>query len=154
MTSNQLLFHPQVNGRGIETWGFDYLGFQVRHLTEGDRFSANTGTLKLINTTINGGTVALTNSSLLQLTNGTIHSSSTLNNSTSGTIEALAGTNTLGGTANNSGLLKIDNGAVLNLENGSYPTLGKVTLNSTGNFTELIVNGAGVTLSGGSVTIT
>jgi hypothetical protein len=119
----------------------------------GGTVTANTGTLKLINTTINGGTVSLVGSSLLQLTNGIVHSGSTLTNSTTGTIEALAGASTLGGTINNAGLLKIDNGAVLNLENGSYPSLGKVTLNSTGNFTELIVNGANVTLSGGSITM-
>ena len=121
----------------------------------GGKVLANTGSLKLINTTINGGAVTLTGASLLQLTNGIIHSSSTLTNSSTGVIESLAGTNTLGGTVVNptGGLIKIDNGSVLNLENGSYPTLGAVQLNSTGSFTELVVNGAGVTLSGGSVTM-
>ncbi|HEX4769410.1 MAG TPA: hypothetical protein VH351_01175, partial [Bryobacteraceae bacterium] len=116
---------------------------------------ANASKLALVNTTINGGAVTLTGSSLLQLTNGTIHSSSTLTNSSTGVIESLAGSNTLGGTVVNpaGGLIKIDNGSVLNLENGTYPTLGAVQLNSTGNFTELVVNGAGVTLSGGTVTM-
>ena len=45
--------------------------------------------------------MTLTGASALQLTNGLIHSGSTLNNSATGTIEALAGTSTLGGTINN-----------------------------------------------------
>ncbi len=118
----------------------------------GGTISAN-GNLHLINTTINGGTVTLTGASTLQLTNGVIHSGSTLNNSATGTIEALAGTSTLGGTINNPGTLKIDNAAALDLENGTYSKLGKVTLNSTGNVTELVIAGPNVTLSGGTLTL-
>ncbi len=65
--------------------------------------------------------MTLTGASTLQLTNGVIHSGSTLNNSATGTIEALAGTSTLGGTINNPGTLKIDNGAALDLEKGATP---------------------------------
>jgi hypothetical protein len=117
--------------------------------------SANGSHLQLINTTINGGKETLTGASTLQLTNGIIHSGSTLSNSATGTIEALAGTSTLGGTISNptGGLLKIDNGAALNLENGTYATLGAVQLNSANALTELIVDGANVTLSGGAVTM-
>ena len=50
-------------------------------------------------------------------------------------------------------MLKIDNGAVLDLESGTYSKLGTVTLNSTGNFTELVIDGTNVTLSGGTVTL-
>ena len=87
--------------------------------------------------------------------NGIIHGGSTLTNSATGTIEAFAGSNTLGGTITNpaGGVVKIDNAAVLNLENGSYPNLGSVQLNSTGANTVLEVAGANVTLSGGSVTM-
>ena len=99
------------------------------------------------------GAVSLAGTSTVQLNSGVIHSGSTLNNSGTGVIEALAGTSTLGGTINNPGGVKIDDGAVLNLENGSYPNLGSVTLNSAGSTTELKVNGANVTLSGGSVTM-
>lgn len=121
----------------------------------GGKLSAATGTLQVSNSTINGGTVTLTGASNLQLSNGTIHGGSTVTGSSTATIEALGYTNnTLGGTINNpaGGVVKLDNAAVLNLENGSYPTLGTVNLNSTGNNTELVVNG-GVTLSGGSVTM-
>jgi len=120
----------------------------------GGTVSANASKLQLVNTTINGGTVSLTGASTLQLTNGIVQGGSTLNNSSTGTIEAVAGSNTLGGTVNNpaGGVLKIDNAAALTLENGSYPTLGAVQLNSTGSTTELVANG-GVTLSGGSVTL-
>jgi hypothetical protein len=121
----------------------------------GGTISANGSKLQEINTTINGGTVTLTGASTLQMTNGIIHGGSTLNNSTAGTLEMVAGSNTLGGTVNNpaGGVLKIDNGAALTLENGSYPTLGTMTLNSAGSVTELVIGGANVTLSGGTVTM-
>ena len=50
-------------------------------------------------------------------------------------------------------MLKIDNGAVLDLESGTYSKLGAVTLNSTGNFTELVIDGTSVTLSKGTITL-
>ena len=61
--------------------------------------------------------MTLTGASTLQLNNGTIHGGSTLTNSSTGTIEALGSTNTLGGTINNSagGTFKIDNGAILDI---------------------------------------
>jgi hypothetical protein len=120
----------------------------------GGTISANASKLQFVNTTVNDGAVTLTGASSLQLTNGVIHGASTLTNSSTGTIESVAGTNTLGGTINNpaGGLIKIDNASALVLENGSYPTLGAVQLNSTGSVTELLVHG-GVTLSGGSVTL-
>src|ERR1700732_3335994 len=122
----------------------------------GGTISANgTGsTLQLVNSTINGGAVTLTGAATLQLNSGTIHGGSTLTNSATGTIEVLAGNNTLGGTINNSagGTLKIDNGAVLNLETGTYSQLGAVQLNSIGSFTELVLQG-NTTLSGGTVTL-
>jgi hypothetical protein len=51
-------------------------------------------------------------------------------------------------------LLLLDNAAALNLQSGTYTKLGAVTLNSAGNQTSLIVDGANVTLSGGTVTMT
>src|SRR6202043_1712907 len=62
--------------------------------------------------------------------------------------------NAMGGTINNSagGIFKIDNNAVLDLQGGTYSQLGAVQLNSSGNFTELVLAG-NVTLSGGSVTL-
>ena len=62
----------------------------------------------------------------------------------------------MGGTVNNpaGGLIKIDNGAIVKLQNGSYANGGSITLNSTGNTTELAVAGASVTLTGvGNVTM-
>ena len=121
----------------------------------GGTISTNGQTLKVSNSTINGGTVTLTGAALLQLSTATIQSG-TLNNSATGLIEAVSFTNnTLGGTISNpaGGVIQIDNGAVINLAAGSYPNLGTVTLNSTGNVTELLVVGGNVTLSGGSVTM-
>jgi hypothetical protein len=120
----------------------------------GGTISANTGTINLTSTTVNGGNVTLTGASNLQLNTATIHGGSTITNSATGTIEIATGTNDLGGTINNSagGLLEIDNGAVLDLEGGTYSKLGTVQVNSTGNFTELVLNG-NVTLTGGTLTL-
>ncbi len=119
----------------------------------GGTISANGRTLQVNSSTINGGTVTLTGASTLQLNTATIHGG-TLTNSATGTIELASGTNTLGGTINNSagGVFKIDNEAFLNLEGGTYSQLGTVQLNSTGNFSQLVLEG-NVTLSGGSVTM-
>src|SRR6266851_3190111 len=120
----------------------------------GGTISANGQTLQMINSTVNGGAVTLTGAATLQLVNGTIHGGSTLTNSATGTIEVVSNTNTLGGTINNSagGTFKIDNGATLNLETGTYSQLGTVQMNSSGNFTDLVLQG-NVTLSGGTVTM-
>ena len=125
-------------------------------INTGGTISASGGNALVVSSsTINGGTVTLAGASTLQLSTGTVQNG-TLNNSATGTIEALSFTNnTLGGAISNpaGGVVKIDNGATLNLQGGSYPTLGAVTLNSTGNNTNLQVFGANTTLSGGSVTM-
>jgi hypothetical protein len=144
-----------TNTGTIEATGGTLLLSGTKVTNTGGKISDSSNKLQLTNTTINGGAVTLTGASTLQLYNGIIHGGSTLTNSSTGTIEAFAGSNTLGGTITNpaGGVVKIDNGAALNLENGSYPNLGSVTLNSTGNFTELVVAGVNVTLSGGNVTM-
>jgi len=118
--------------------------------------SADASQLQVTNATINGGAVTLTAASTLKLSNGVIHSGSTLTNSAAGLIEAASGTSTLGGKVINpvGGVVQIDNAAALNLESGTYSKLGAVTLNSTANQTSLIIDGANVALSGGSVTMT
>jgi fibronectin-binding autotransporter adhesin len=120
----------------------------------GGTISANTGTVQVNSSTVNGGAVTLTGASLLQLNTSTIHGGSTITNSSTGTIEIASGANVLGGTINNSagGILKIDNNATLDLESGSYSQLGAVQLNSSGNFTELVIEGP-VTLGGGTITM-
>jgi len=120
----------------------------------GGTISANTGTLQVNSSTVNGGAITLTGASLLQLNTGTIHGGSTITNSSTGTIEVASGTSVLGGTINNSagGILKIDNNTTLDIENGTYSQLGAVQLNSSGNFTELVIEGP-VTLSGGTITM-
>jgi hypothetical protein len=129
-------------------------GFDTGITNTGGTISANASTLQVTSTTITGGAVTLTGASLLQMNNSAIEGG-TLTNSATGTIEILAGGNTLGGTINNSagGTFKIDNGAVLNLLTGTYAQLGTLQMNSTGNATELVLQG-NVTLSGGTVTMT
>jgi fibronectin-binding autotransporter adhesin len=120
----------------------------------GGTIAANTGTVQVNSSSVNGGKVTLTGASTLQLNTGIIHNGSTLTNSATGTIEIESGTNVLGGTINNSagGTFKIDNNATLELEGGTYAQLGTLQLNSSGNFTELVLEG-NVTLSGGAVTL-
>jgi fibronectin-binding autotransporter adhesin len=119
----------------------------------GGTITANTGTLQLNSSSISGGNVTLTGASSLQLNSSTIHGG-TITNSATGTITVASGTNVLGGTINNSagGVLAISNNTTLELENGTYSQLGTVQLNSTGNVSELIMEG-NVTLSGGTVTM-
>jgi filamentous hemagglutinin len=121
----------------------------------GGTISDSGQTMQVNNATVNGGKLTLTGAGTLQLSNGVIHGGSTLANSSTGTIEILGGfANVLGGTITNpaGGVLKIDNNTGVKLESGTYANLGAVQLNSSGNFTELII-GSNVTLSGGSVTM-
>ncbi len=149
----------QVSGGVTNTGTIKATGGTLKLLTTtvtntGGTISANANILNLTTSTINGGAVTLTGAATLQLVNGTIHGGSTLTNSATGTIEVVSNTNTLGGTINNSagGTLKIDNGATLNLETGTYSQLGTVQMNSSSNFTDLVLQG-NVTLSGGTVTL-
>jgi hypothetical protein len=149
----------QANGGVTNTGTIEATGGELELLSTtvtntGATISSNANILNLTTSTINGGAVTLTGAATLQLVNGTIHGGSTLTNSATGTIEVVSSTNTLGGTINNSagGVFKIDNGAILDLETGTYSQLGTVQLNSSGSFTELVLQG-NVTLSGGTVTL-
>jgi len=144
-----------INSGTLEATAGSTLTLQNTTFTNtGGTVAANTGTVNVSGSTINGGSVILTGASTLQLNTGTIHGGSTLTNSSTGTIEVVTGANTLGGTINNSagGTFKIDNGATLNLEAGTYSQLGAVQLNSAGFGTSLELQG-NVTLSGGTVTM-
>jgi len=150
----------QANGGVTNTGTIEATGGTLEFVNStvanaGGKISDNANTLQLVNSTVNGGSVTLTGASTLQLTNSTIHGG-TLTNASAGTIEVISNS-TLGGTVNNAGLLKIDNGGALTLESGTYATLGTVTLNSTGNVSELVLGtstgGQNVILTGGSVTL-
>src|SRR5579863_10021054 len=120
----------------------------------GGTIAANTGTIQLNSSTVSGGAITLTGASNLQLNTSTIHVGDTITNSSAGTIEIASGTSTMGGTINNSagGTFKIDNGAFLNLDGGTYSQLGTMQMNSSGNFTELTLEG-NTTLSGETLTM-
>jgi len=144
-----------VNSGTIEATGGTLTLSSTIVSNTGGTISSNGQKLIVSNSTINGGTVTLTGAADLQLNSSTVENG-TLNNSSTGTIEALSFTNnTLASTVNNpaGGVIKVDNGGVLNLQSGNYPTLGAVQVNSSGNATELVVTGGNVTLSGGSVTL-
>ena len=105
----------------------------------------------LVNSTISGANVTVTGASSLLLNNGAINNGGTLKNSTQGTIEVVGGaSNALGGTVTNpaGGLIKIDNNTHLALQSGTYTNAGTISMNSTGNATELIVSAPNVTLAG------
>ncbi|HWW19802.1 MAG TPA: hypothetical protein VNZ06_03270 [Steroidobacteraceae bacterium] len=144
-----------TNTGKLEATGGSTLTLGGTFTNTGGTISATGSELQLTGATVSGGAVTLTGASLLQMTNSTIHGGSTLTNSTTGTIEVVGGSNTIGGTLSNpaGGLLKVDNGAVLNLENGSYLTSGAMQLNAAGSTTELVVAGANVTLGGGTLTL-
>jgi fibronectin-binding autotransporter adhesin len=144
-----------TNTGTIEATGGSTLTFSgIKVGNAGGTISANTGTLDVTNSTINGGTITLTGASTLNLYNSTIHGGSTITNSATGTIATTGYTNVLGGTVNNSagGLIEVGNNTSLALEGGTYSQLGAVQLNSTGNGTNLIIDG-NVTLSGGTITM-
>jgi len=54
----QLLVHPESNGSEIETYGFNLLGFQVKHLAPGKQISEHTGDRELC-IVILGGTCSV-----------------------------------------------------------------------------------------------
>lgn len=116
---------------------------------------ANTGTLRAVN----GGTLQLNNSTIAN-TDGLIEalSDSTVSFSGSsvsgGTLNGLGQLNSVGG--NTFSNIVINSGTTLALANNTSATFagtlnnaGKVTLNSIGNSTDLLVDSAGLTLSGG-----
>src|SRR4029077_7086664 len=86
----------------------------------------------------------------LNLFNGTIHGG-TLTNSSTGNI-VVTGSSALGGIVNNvaGGQITVNNGALLGLEStGTFTNNSNISLNSSGNFTDLsLVGGGTVTLSG------
>jgi hypothetical protein len=103
--------------------------------------------------TINGGTITQTGAGTIQLSNATINTA--ISNSSTSTIEAIGGTdNTIAGALTNpsGGQVKIDDGGDL-LLGGNVSNAGVITMNSTGDETQLVI-GANVTLSGtGSLTM-
>ncbi len=125
--------------------------------TSGGAFSASnatisSGTLRLaggamVNSTINGATVTVGGAGDLQLINSVIENG-TLNNSA--TIETVGGFGSvLGSTVTNTatGVIQIDNNTGLSFQAGTVNNAGAITLNSTGNNTELGIDG-NVTLAG------
>src|SRR6202050_4238844 len=100
--------------------------------------------------TINGGTITQTGAGTIKLEDATINTA-LANNSTS-TIEVIGGGNTIAGALTNptGGQVKLDNGSILTMGAGSsISNAGAITMNSTGNYTELVIGASNVTLSGG-----
>jgi hypothetical protein len=88
--------------------------------------------------TVNGLTVGKGDS--LMLSNATL--TATANATNKGTIESVGGySNTLGGgtfTNAASGVVQVDNDSTLTLQSGTYSNAGSITLNSGGNYTQLV----------------
>ena len=93
-----------------------------------------------------GGMILALDGSTVQLTAGIVITGGTLNTIGSGTIHNIS-TATLD-SLTNSGTFIGDNSAITYLS-GTITDTGSITINSTGNFTDLVINGD-VTLTGGS----
>jgi hypothetical protein len=123
----------------------------------GGTITNNASTLEFENAvTINGGTVNQTGAGTIELAGGIINTAIT--NSSTGTIEAVTSTtNTIAGTLTNpaGGKVQIQNAGVLTMGAGSsISNAGTMTMNSTGNATELLIGASNVTLSGtGTLTL-
>jgi hypothetical protein len=111
---------------------------------------SNSGTVNVNSATVNGGNVEVLGAGMISMSGGTI-TGGTLDNSSTGIIRSTSGANTLGGTVNNvaGGQIVLNNNTSLTLQgSGVYNNAGTIAMNSTGNLTDLIMDGD-VTLSGG-----
>ena len=94
-----------------------------------------------------GGAILALDGSTVQLTAGIVITGGTLNTIGSGTIHNISSA-TLD-SLTNAGAFIADNGTTTNLS-GTITDTGSITINSTGNFTDLAISGD-VTLTGGNV---
>jgi hypothetical protein len=128
-----------------------FSGYSVNN--SGGTISALSGsTVELSGTAVTGGTVGVTGTGTLQLANGASLTGGTVNTVSGSTIQSASGTNTLGGSVNLAAgsTLAILNNAALELQSaGTYTNAGTITVNSSSNYTDLIMTGGTVTLSGG-----
>jgi hypothetical protein len=119
----------------------------------GGTISAASGSVvELYGTTATGGTVSVAGTGVLQLLANTSLTGETLNTVSGSDIQSVSSANTLGGSVNLAlgSTLAVLNGAVLELpSSGTYSNAGAITLNSSVNYTDLIMTGGTVTLSGG-----
>jgi hypothetical protein len=116
------------------------------------------GGLTIQNSTVNnstGGTIAANNGSFVNLQNADIIGG-TLTVAGTGAFQTVDTNSLFNGqtsTINNEGLINILNNTALTLQ-GAINNTGAIALNSIGNFTDLIVDTTGATLSGkGTVTL-
>jgi hypothetical protein len=119
-----------VNTGTLEATAGGLLALQAPVTNVGGMIWGNGGTVLLQHATINGGILK-------------------------GTIEVPSSfAATLGSPVNNSaGSINVDDEATLTLKNGNYAQLGKVQLKSTHENTDLVIDGAKVTLGSGIVTM-
>ncbi len=119
--------------------------------------SANaTSTVLFSGGVFSGGVVTIGTSGTLELSNSASMTGETLNASTGASIQNLSGTNTLGGTVNMAAgsTVSLTNNSLLVLQStGTYNNSGAISLNSTGNNTDLVMSGGTITLSGGGTVI-
>ena len=133
----------QSNGLTIDTGG--------AVTNTGTIEDTGTGGLVIQNTTISGGTIkAQVANSFISLNNSSI-AGATLSTANGGVIQTAGGNDSLDGSAttvNNAGSVLVNDDTSLNLL-GTINNTGTITLNSAGNYTNLIVASPTVTLMGG-----
>lgn len=101
-------------------------------------------------TSVTNGTLEIGPSAALQLAGGSFNSGN-LTTASGSTITTTAGSNTLGGTVNlvSGASLTLNNNTNLSLlSSGTYTIDGTLTVDSSGNLTDLIISGGDVTLKG------
>jgi hypothetical protein len=113
-----------------------------------------TGGLVILNTYVSGGTINASGSGAsIFLNGGAIGGGAILATAAGDVIQTIGGGGTLDGSnkaLNNTGVVQVNDGTTLTLL-GTIDNTGTITLNSTNDGTNLIVNAAIVTLSGGGM---
>ncbi len=106
--------------------------------------------VQIDSSTVSSGSVSVASTGTLELDTSTI-SAGTLAVGAGGIAKTTGGQSTLGGTVTNapSGQIQIANNTSLRLQaSGTYNNSGTISLNSAGNFVDLLPMGGDVTLSG------
>src|SRR6202050_867762 len=98
--------------------------------------------------TINGGTITQTGAGTIKLEDATINTA--LANNSTGTVNVIGGGNAVDGVLTNQAAgskVNLENGSILTIASGTVTNKGTINLESSGNYTELAING-NVTLAG------
>jgi hypothetical protein len=161
VNANQPAFALNINPSGsttnsgtMEATAGATLVFNSRPMNNsgGTILATPASTVLLQGATVTGGTTSVASTGTLQMEANATLTGGTVNTVSGSAIQSVSGTNTLGGSVNLAAgsTLAVLNNAELELQAaGTYTNAGTISLNSTGNYTDLVISGGTVTLSGG-----